>query len=143
MTETSAAGCAGSPVSKSVTVTPLPATSAITGSASVCAGDSGVHYSVTLTSGSSYAWTVPSGASITSGASGPNNNEIVVTFGTSSGNVTVQETSGAGCVGSVQSLTIGVEGPPTINTQPSDQTVCSKPRGKKCTSLKHTAGRTG
>ena len=38
-------------------------------------------YLVTLTSGSSYAWSVPDGASITAGASGPNNNQINVTFG--------------------------------------------------------------
>ncbi len=123
--ETSAAGCVGSPVSQSVTVNPLPSTSAISGSTSVSQNQAGVHYSVALTSGSSYAWTVPSGASITSGASGPDNNEIVVTFGSSSGNITVQETSTAGCVGAVRSLAIGVEGPPTITGQPADQTVCS------------------
>jgi large repetitive protein len=124
-TETSAAGCVGSPVSAAVTVNALPSTSAITGSTSVAQNQAGVHYSVTPTSGSSYAWTVPSGASITSGASGPDNNEIVVTFGTSSGVVTVQETSSAGCVGSVQSLAVGMEGPPTISAQPADQTVCA------------------
>ena len=125
VTETTAAGCVGSLVSESSTVNPVPATSAITGSSTVAQNQAGVHYSVTLTSGSSYVWTVPGGASITSGATGPDNNEIIVTFGISSGNVTVQETSTAGCVGSLQTLAIGVEGPPTITSQPADQTVCS------------------
>lgn len=86
-----------------------PVTSAITGPGTVSANETAVHYSVTLTSGSSYAWTVPVGASITSGASGPDNNEIVVTFGTTSGNVSVVETTAVGCVGSPVSLAVTVQ----------------------------------
>ena len=107
--ETSAAGCVGSQKSLAVTVNPLPTTSAISGSTSVSAGQSAVHYSVTLNSGSSYAWAAPTGASITSGATGPNNNEIVVTFGCTGGNVTVTETSAAGCAGSQKSLAVTVQ----------------------------------
>lgn len=87
-----------------------PTTSAITGDSAVAIGQMGKTYSVTLTSGSSYAWTVPSGASITAGATGPDNNQITVTFGSASGNVTVTETASGGCVGSPVSLAVTVTG---------------------------------
>jgi hypothetical protein len=110
VTVTDSVGCtAQSQVT--VTVNPLPTTSAITGSTTVNANQADVHYSVGLTSGSSYGWTVPTGATITSGGSGPNNNEIIVTFGTASGNVAVTETNTAGCVGSTVSLAVDVQNP--------------------------------
>jgi hypothetical protein len=92
----------------SVTVIPLPVTSAITGSGAVAIGQLGQTYSVTLTSGSSYAWGVPSGGSITAGATGPNNNQITVNFGSASGNVTVTETTSTSCVGTLVSLPVTV-----------------------------------
>ena len=92
----------------SVTVIPLPVTSAITGSGTVAINQLGQTYSVTLTSGSSYAWTVPSDASITAGGTGPNNNQITVNFGSASDNVTVTETSSASCVGAPVSLPVTV-----------------------------------
>ncbi len=99
-----------------VTVNSLPTTSAISGSALVQSNQSGVTYSVTLTSGSSYAWTVPSGAAITTGNTGPNNNSITVDFGTAdSGNVAVTETNAAGCVGTAVSLAVTVNHPPTAS----------------------------
>jgi fibronectin-binding autotransporter adhesin len=91
-----------------VIVNPLPATSAIIGADSSSIGQAGNVYSVALTSGSSYAWTVPSGASITAGATGPNNNQITVTFGSASGSIGVTETSATGCVGSPVSLAVTV-----------------------------------
>src|SRR5207249_1174267 len=91
-----------------INVNPLPVTSAISGSSTVCANQVGVTCSVTLTSGSSYAWTVPTGATITAGGAGPNNNSITVTFGVTSGTVRVTETSAAGCVGSLRTLSVTV-----------------------------------
>ena len=116
VTETSAASCVGSQVTKSVTVNALPTTSAISGNSTVCAGAAGETYSVTLTSGSSYAWTVPGGATITAGGSGPNNNQITVTFGSTSGNVAVTETSSASCAGSqvTEAVTVNNCSPPNI-----------------------------
>ena len=102
-------GCVSTGVPVTITQPPVVVTSAITGPSTVNANQAGVHYSVALTSGSSYAWTVPAGASITSGSSGPNNNEIVVTFGTSGGSVGVVETSAAGCVGGPVSLAVAVQ----------------------------------
>ena len=78
-------------------VQPSGSDPAITGDTSVAIGQMGETYLVTLTSGSSYAWSVPDGASITAGASRPNNNQINVTFGSTSGNVTVTETTSGGC----------------------------------------------
>jgi len=63
---------------------------------------------VTLTSGSSYAWTVPTGATINAGGTGPENNSITVTFGTAGGDVTVTETSAEGCTGLTKMLAITV-----------------------------------
>lgn len=105
-------GDCGSPVESSVTVgsTTIPSTSSITGNISPACNATGIAYSVTLTSGSSYAWTVPSGASITAGASGPNNNAITVSFSNQDGDVTVTETNAAGCVGTQQTLAITLTG---------------------------------
>ena len=67
-----------------VTVNPLPAAAGtISGPASVCAGATGVAYSVPSISGAvSYVWTIPAGATITSGASTWN---IMVSFGSAAG----------------------------------------------------------
>ena len=90
-----------------VTVNATPATSDITGNATPACSGTGNVYSVTATSGSSYAWTVPTGASITGGAG---TNSITVSFGTNSGNITVTETSLAGCVGAAKTLAITLVG---------------------------------
>ncbi|HOX56676.1 MAG TPA: autotransporter-associated beta strand repeat-containing protein [Verrucomicrobiota bacterium] len=83
-------------------------TSAISGSSSVAIGQAGKTYSVTLTSGSSYAWTVPAEATIITGATGPNNNQITVNFGSASGSIMVTETTAADCVGEPVSLGVTV-----------------------------------
>ena len=95
-----------------VTIHALPVTSAITGSALVQAGQAGVIYAVTLTTGSRYAWSVPGGASITAGLTGPNNNRITVTFGGMAGNVSVVETNAAGGVGTPVTLAVDVNHAP-------------------------------
>jgi hypothetical protein len=91
----------------SVTVNPAAATSAISGSTSVAIGQAGQVYSVTPTSGSSYVWTVPSGAAITAGGGTAS---ITVTFGSASGSVGVTETTSLGCVGFPMSLGVTVTG---------------------------------
>ena len=101
-------GCTSIPGTTSVTVNPAAATTAISGAAEVAIGQLGQAYSVTATSGSSYSWTVPSGATITSGGSGPNNNQIMVSFGSAGGDITVTETTSGGCVGSPVSLAVAV-----------------------------------
>jgi PKD-like domain len=87
----------GSAVETSVVVSSVsaPSTSAISGNASPACNAVGIGYSVTNTSGSTYSWTVPSGATITSGAG---TSAITVSFGISNGNITVQETNNNGCL---------------------------------------------
>ena len=67
----------------------------ITGAATVCAGSSGMAYSISAVSGATgYAWSVPSGASVTSGQGTAS---IAVNWGSaSSGNVSVAATNSCG-----------------------------------------------
>ena len=85
------------------------AAGSITGTNSVCPGQSGVGYSVgSISNATGYSWSLPSGASI---ASGNNTNSITVNYSTSasSGNITV---SGTGCGTGNPSPNYGV----TVNT---------------------------
>jgi len=95
---TNAGNCtANAPVSKTVTVAPFPAAAgAITGNGSVCAGSSGIPYSVAaIANASSYSWTLPGGATI---ATGSGTSNITVNFSGSavSGNITVTGTNSCG-----------------------------------------------
>jgi hypothetical protein len=120
-------GCA-SANSSAVTASPfiVPNTSVINGNQTPACLATGVNYAVSLTSGSTYAWTVPSGALITSGNSGVNNNSIVVNFGNVNGNVSVIETSANNCVGAVQTLAITMQGCGlTAGFMANDTSICS------------------
>ncbi len=69
---------------------------AISGSTSVCQGQTGVSYSVdAITNATGYTWTLPSGAYITSG-SGTNSIEVTYSSNASSGNVAVYGTNSVG-----------------------------------------------
>jgi stress response protein SCP2 len=78
-----------------VTINSLPAAAGtITGTATVCPGQSSVSYSVpTIANATSYIWSLPSGATGTS-----TTNSITVSYGTSavSGNITVKGTNTCG-----------------------------------------------
>jgi len=99
----------GQASSFAVTVNALPAAAGtITGPASVCAGSTGMVYTVpAIANATTYSWTVPAGATITSGAT---TNSIVVTFGNTpaSGIITVlgTNTCGNGTVSPNFSVTI-------------------------------------
>ncbi len=94
-----------------VIVNLLPdAASTIIGTSTVCQGLNGVSYSVpVIANATGYTWTLPSGATITSGN---NSNAITVDFNTSavSGNITVQGTNACG------SGIISANFPVTVNT---------------------------
>ena len=110
---TGANGCAAAaPTIYNVTVNPLPGTpGAITGQATVCAGTSSVAYSIApVTNANTYAWTLPSGASI---ATGTGTNSITVNYGptATSGSVSVL---GQNACGNGLSSTLSV----TVNTLP-------------------------
>jgi len=93
-----------------VVVSNNPVTSAITGiSNPLCEADN-VIYSVEPTTGSSYMWTVPSGSTILTGGTGPDNHTISVRFATTSGPVSVTETNQHGCIGDPVGLNISLVG---------------------------------
>jgi trimeric autotransporter adhesin len=97
-----------------ITVTPVPAAAGtISGPTAVCQGENGVIYTVpAIANASGYTWTLPAGATITSGA---NTNTIHVDFSSSasSGSVTVLGTNACG-TGASSSLSVTVNSiPPT------------------------------
>lgn len=89
------------------------ATGVITGSATVCAGQTGVVYSVAaVTNASTYAWTLPSGASITAGSG---TNSITVSFGSGSVSGTITATGSNACYAGTSSPAKNV----TVNPLPT------------------------
>ena len=90
----------------------LPAAAGvIAGSNSVCANSAGKVYSIgAIANATAYIWTVPAGAIITAG---PGTTSITVTFGTTSGNVTVMGTNTCGN-GTPASLPVAVNALPLI-----------------------------
>ena len=95
---TTLGGCtAATSTVKNITVNPLPGPAGtITGIPSVCAGDSGVHYSVaSIVNATTYIWNLPAGGTITSGSG---TNSIVVSYSITavSGNITVQGINNCG-----------------------------------------------
>jgi len=103
VTQTNAYGSTIS--SLAVKVGNIPPQQIITGLSSVTPGDSGITYSVASHAGSTYQWSLPPGAKITS-ANG-DSSEITVTFGTTSGNVSVTETNSFGSTTNILPVTIG------------------------------------
>jgi endo-1,4-beta-D-glucanase Y len=84
----------GTVIMLGATCTSPSAAGAITGSASVCSGQTGVTYTIaSVTGATGYTWTVPTGAIITAGSG---TTSITVTFGTTGGNVTVTPTNSCG-----------------------------------------------
>jgi subtilisin-like proprotein convertase family protein/PKD repeat protein/endonuclease/exonuclease/phosphatase family metal-dependent hydrolase len=80
----------------------------ITGSESVCAGAAGIAYSVVaVPDATTYAWTLPAGATI---ASGSGSNAITADFGTAGGNVCVSAGNACGTgTSGCKSVTVGKE----------------------------------
>ena len=87
--------CDGNTMTTNVVVEGSPSKPVISGPSTVCSGANGVTFSVPPVGGSTYSWTLPPGATITSlpvtAAS------ITVQMSTFSGNVTVVQSSGNGC----------------------------------------------
>jgi len=108
-----------------VTVSILPsAAGVISGPTKSCKNSSGNIYSVgAIANASSYAWTIPSGASITSGL---NTNSITVTFGTSTGSITVTgiNTCGSGAT-STLALNLMNSPSPVVVSAGSSTTICT------------------
>lgn len=95
---TGISGCqAAVPTIYNLFINPLPgAAGSVTGSGAVCAGSPAIAYStVPITNSTTYLWTLPAGAVISSGAGTPN---ITVNFaaGAVSGNIVVTGTNNCG-----------------------------------------------
>ena len=113
-------GCPGvTTVSVTVNVSSAVATGPITGNNSVCPNETGVTYSVPNVIGSTYAWTVPSGASITAGQG---TNSITVAFGATGGNIAVTETASCGTASAT--LAVAVTSTPITPVIVGSATVC-------------------
>ncbi|MCF8460248.1 MAG: gliding motility-associated C-terminal domain-containing protein [Flavobacteriales bacterium] len=92
LTASDDAGCVTVTDAVSIAIDPNccdPQTPPIQGPTPLCENATGNVYSVTNTVGSTYAWTVPAGATITAGQG---TNSITVSFGTNGGQVSVIET---------------------------------------------------
>ena len=124
-TVTESTGCA-IVASTVVTVAPCcsnPTGGSISGPATVCSGASGQVYSIGSVSGTvtTYTWTVPTGASITSGAG---TSSITVNWGTAtSGNVSCAPTD-LTCVETAINYPVTVSAAPTANAGGATAAVC-------------------
>ncbi|HTS19722.1 MAG TPA: glycosyl hydrolase family 28 protein [Verrucomicrobiae bacterium] len=114
--------CSGGSSTLPVTVTNVGGAGAITGAAAVCSGQTGLTYSISPVGGATtYAWTVPAGATVTSGQG---TTSITVDWGTIAGNVQVTPLNGNSCAGATASLSVSINAAPGISSGPSPQTVC-------------------
>jgi len=97
----------GASVARTLALSGIPATPAsITGPASVCASAAGLAYSTPVVSGvTTYNWTVPAGASITTGAG---TNAITVKWGTVAGAVSVRAGNACGTNSTARSLSVAL-----------------------------------
>jgi T5SS/PEP-CTERM-associated repeat protein len=119
----------GASSSLPVTVTSVGAAGSVTGPSAVNAGDSGDVYSISSVGGATtYAWTVPSGATITSGQG---TTSITVNYSCSAVNGTVQVTpsNGNGCSGTAGSLSITVTSVGAAGSISGTTTVCAGSSG--------------
>jgi gliding motility-associated-like protein len=110
-----ACGNSVTPATASITVNPLPSNpGAITGSTTVCQGQSGVAYSITaVTNATSYTWTLPTGATIASGAG---TRSITVNFSSSASSGTISVVGVNGCGNSLTPATASI----TVNPLPDN-----------------------
>jgi len=100
-----AGNCMGTSTVRTMMLRTKPATpAAITGPASVCPDAAGIKFSTTALAGVTYQWTVPAGATITSGQGTAS---ITVTWGTAAGNVRVSAGNVCGTSG-LSSKAIGL-----------------------------------
>lgn len=113
-------GCNTTSNGATLTVNTIPAQpSAITGPNPACSGQI-LNYTVTNVTGTSYAWTVPSGWNVTAGQG---SNTITVTAGATGGNITVTPSNSCG-TGTARTLAVTTSAVPeqpsaiTGNTAP-------------------------
>lgn len=96
-----------------------PAIGAITGPTLVCANSTGLTYSVNNVASTNYTWTVPAGASITSGT---NSNIATVNFGSSAGTVSVVAV--ASCGTATASINVALSPALNLTVTPASSNIC-------------------
>lgn len=84
-----------------------PSTLIINGPNAVASNQTSVNYSVTINATSSYNWAVPTAASI---VSGQGTNNVNINFGTTSGLISIYETTSTGCLYGPESIWVNVSG---------------------------------
>ncbi len=117
----SSPGCSGNQTSTvQVTVggTP-PAIGAISGTTTICPNATGITYSVTNVASTSYTWSVPAGASITSGVG---TNAITVSFGSAAGTVSVFALGT--CGSATAAITVSLNPAFNLTVTPNTSTIC-------------------
>ncbi len=127
-------GCAGTPVTVTISVYPAPVATATPSSQSVCPGTAP---SVTLStnpvvSGTTFSWPVPtytgsvSGGTAQSGVTDMSSQTGLINNGGSSGTAKyiITPTTTTGCPGTPVTVTITVYPTPTATATPSSQSVC-------------------
>jgi poly(hydroxyalkanoate) depolymerase family esterase len=92
----------------------------ITGPITVLYGQQNITFSVPQHSGSTYTWTVPSGAVI---VSGQGTNQIVVNWGSASGYVRVNETNSSSCI--IGPIELYVEATTNTGVQDMEENILS------------------
>jgi gliding motility-associated-like protein len=97
-----------------------PAIGAISGPTLVCANSTGLTYSVNNVASTNYTWTVPAGASITSGA---NSNVITVNLGSSAGTVSVVAV--ASCGTATASINVSLSPALNLTVTPANSNICA------------------
>ncbi len=136
--------CAGDPEVITVTIDPKPLTSAITGPTEACVNTTDMVYQVTLTTGSTYDWTVPAAlGTITFGGDGLNSNAVIITAaGTpTTDSISVVETNSYTCVGDSQKIGVTLYPYPTQVTVTGPDEVCADETGVEF-SVPYNAGST-
>lgn len=97
-----------------------PAIGAISGPTLVCANSTGLTYSVNNIASTNYTWTIPSGASITSGA---NTNAVTVNWGSAAGTVSVIAV--ASCGTATASLNVNLSPSLNLTVTPASSNICA------------------
>ncbi len=97
-----------------------PAIGAISGPTLVCGNSTGITYSVTNVASTNYTWTVPAGASITSGSG---SNAITINFGSSAGTVSVIAMGTCGTA--TAAVTVSLSPALNLTVTPLSASICS------------------
>jgi hypothetical protein len=104
-----------------------PAVGPITGTATACAGTTGLTYSIpAVTGATTYAWTVPTGWNITAGGT---TNSITVTAGAAgdNGNISVTASNSCGTLGSASPFAVT-----TLANNPVSVSIAANPASPIC-----------